>query len=108
MRTGGEGADAGAACAGDEAEDVAFGAVEGEDEGLGGGVGLELEGEGGVGEFDVIPDDGSVVFELGVEGVVLGAGGGAVFDFPWAAGGFGGGVLGGGEVVAEEVGGGGE
>ncbi len=81
-------ADAGAATARDETEDMAVAAIESEDEGLGFGVGLELKGDGGVGAFDVIPDDGAVVFVLGVEGVILSAGGGAVLDFPSAAGRF--------------------
>lgn len=104
---GREGADAGAAGAGDETKDMAFSPIEGEDKGLGGGVRLELEGEGSVSEGDVIPDDGAMIFVLSVEGVVLGTGGGAVFDFPGATGGFADGVIGFRKVVAQEVGGGG-
>jgi len=98
-------ADAGAATAGDETEDVAVAAIESEDKGLGLGVGFELKGDGGVAAFDVIPDDRAVVFVLGVEGVILSAGGGAVLDFPSAAGRFASGVSGCGKVVAQEVGG---
>ena len=98
-------ADAGAATAGDETEDVAVAAIKSEDEGFGLGVGLELKVDGGVGAFDVIPDDRAVVFVLGVEGVILSAGGGTILDFPSSAGRFASGVGGNGKVVAQEVGG---
>jgi len=76
-----------------------FGAVRGEDEGLGDGVRFDGEVDGRVGVGEVVEEDGTMIFVLLVEFVVLRASGGIVGEFPVATHSAAGFELGRGEVV---------